>query len=165
LPHRFGVAHAHVQLESLRIHSAHLMALALRSAVSFTGAATQAPVRPATRLAVLPFRMIRPDADLEFLSYSLPDAITTSLAGLQSLVMRSLPSGTESAADTADLRALASEIGVDAVVCGTLLRDENQVRVNARLLSAPGWTVLWSGTEQVSLTHLLMCRISWCEAS
>src|SRR5262245_54493383 len=40
-----------------------------------SGAAT------ATRLIVVPFRMLRPDADVEFLTFSLPEAITSSLSG------------------------------------------------------------------------------------
>ena len=42
-----------------------------------------------TRLIVLPFRMLRPDPETEFLAFSLPDALTSSLGGLQSLVVRS----------------------------------------------------------------------------
>ena len=37
--------------------------------------------------------MLRPDADLDFLSFSLPDAVTASLAGLESLVVRSTVAG------------------------------------------------------------------------
>src|SRR5262245_46464683 len=47
-----------------------------------------APARE-RRLIVLPFRMLRPDSDTEFLAFSLPDALTTSLSGLKSLVVRS----------------------------------------------------------------------------
>src|SRR6185436_4917044 len=39
-----------------------------------------------TRLIALPFRMLRPAPDTEFLAFSLPDALTSSLSGLQSLV-------------------------------------------------------------------------------
>ena len=42
-----------------------------------------------TRLIVLPFRMLRPDPDTEFLAFSLPDALTSTLSGLASLVVRS----------------------------------------------------------------------------
>jgi TolB-like protein len=76
--------------------------------------------------------MLRPDADLEFLSFSLPDAITTSLAGLQSLVVRWMPGAAENALDAEHLRDFTSRLGVDAVVCGTL-RAGDQVRVTARL--------------------------------
>src|SRR5438105_13318817 len=42
------------------------------------------PVEPkaVTRLIVLPFRMLRPDPETDFLAFSLPDALTTSLSGL-----------------------------------------------------------------------------------
>src|SRR5215831_19038873 len=40
-------------------------------------------------LIVLPFRMLRPDPATDFLAFSLPEALTTSLSGLKSLVVRS----------------------------------------------------------------------------
>src|SRR6185295_1344292 len=41
------------------------------------------------RLIVLPFRMLRPDPETSFLTFALPDALSSSLGGLQSLVVRS----------------------------------------------------------------------------
>ena len=41
------------------------------------------------RLIVLPFRMLRPAPETDFLAFSLPDALTISLSGLKSLVVRS----------------------------------------------------------------------------
>src|SRR5438876_4906663 len=43
-----------------------------------TASAAAQPAR-ATRLIVLPFRMLRPDPETEFLAFSLPDALTSSL--------------------------------------------------------------------------------------
>src|SRR5262245_12852874 len=48
-----------------------------------------APNPRITRLIVLPFRMLRPDPETEFLAFSLPDAMASCLGGLQSLVVRS----------------------------------------------------------------------------
>ena len=45
--------------------------------------------RTMTWLIVLPFRVLRPDAETDFLAFSLPDAIASSLAGLRSLGVRS----------------------------------------------------------------------------
>ena len=42
-----------------------------------------------TRLVVLPFRVLRPDPETDFLAFSLPDAIATSLSGNASLIVRS----------------------------------------------------------------------------
>src|SRR5215472_13162722 len=52
---------------------------------------TAAAVEPrAVRsLIVLPFRMLRPDPATDFLSFSLPEALTTALSGLKSVVVRS----------------------------------------------------------------------------
>src|ERR1051326_3118197 len=44
--------------------------------------------RALTRLIVLPFRILRPHEASDFLSVSLPDAITSSLAAVDSLVVR-----------------------------------------------------------------------------
>ena len=138
-----------------RYPSADAMAQALRSAVTLVSTGQQTPVRQTTRLIALPFRMLRPDPDLDFLSFSLPDAVVSSLAGLQSLVVRSTLAGAKyAAADTIDLKAIASDLGVDAVLTGTLLRAGDQVRVSAQLIEAASGTMRWSKTVQTTLRDL-----------
>src|SRR5215470_1818051 len=63
-----------------------------------------------TRLIVLPFRMLRSDADTEFLAFSLPEALTSSLGGLQSLVVRSSMAAARFADDPSDPK----KIGIEA---------------------------------------------------
>jgi TolB-like protein len=131
------------------------MANALRSAVTMSGTGLQTPVRQTTRLIALPFRMLRADPDLDFLSFSLPDAVVSSLAGLQSLVVRSTLAGVKyAAADTIDLKAIAADLGVDAVLTGTLLRAGDQVRVSAQLVEASSGTMLWAKTVQATMRDL-----------
>jgi serine/threonine protein kinase len=139
-----------------RYSTADAMAQALRSAVTLVSTGTQPkPVRATTRLIALPFRMLRADPDLDFLSFSLPDAVVSSLAGLQSLVVRSTLAGAKYAnADTIDLKAIATELGVDAVLTGTLLRAADQVRVSAQLVEASSGTMLWSKTVQAAMRDL-----------
>ena len=139
-----------------RYQSADAMADALRAAMSQSSTiGTQVPVRATTRVIALPFRMLRPDADLDFLSFSLPDAIGSSLSGLQSLVVRSTLAGAKYATgDTVDLKAIASDLGVDAVLTGTLLRAGDQVRVTAQLVEGASGTMLWSKTVQVTMRDL-----------
>jgi serine/threonine protein kinase len=107
------------------------------------------PVRTLTRLLVLPFRLLRPDPEIEFLSFGLADAITVSLSGLDSLVVRSSAAATQFVGAESDLTRIAREAGVDAVLLGTLLRAGDQVRATAQLVEAPGGTVLSSQTAQV----------------
>jgi eukaryotic-like serine/threonine-protein kinase len=107
-----------------------------------------------TRLVVLPFRVLRPDAETDFLAFSLPDAIATSLSGNSSLVVRSSAVAARFATGTPDLKALAAEADVDRVVMGTLLRAGDQLRATAQLVDAPGGTLLSSHTVQAPLGDL-----------
>src|SRR4030095_1290600 len=71
-----------------------------------------------------------------------------------SLVVRSSASAARFAGEAPDLKALASEIDVDRVVMGTLLRAGDQVRATAQLVEAPGGTLVTSHTIQSSLGDL-----------
>ena len=103
---------------------------------------------------MLPFRVLRPDPETDFLAFSLPDAIATSLSGIGSLVLRSSAVAARFAGETPDLKALAAEADVDRVVMGTLLRAGDQLRAAAQLVEAPGGTLLTSHTVQSSLGDL-----------
>ncbi len=97
------------------------------------------------RLIVLPFRLIRPDPEIEFLSFGLSDAITASLSGLASLVVRSSMVAVSYVGES-DLKRIADETNVDFVLTGTLLRAGDEIRVTAQLIEAAGGTVVWSQT-------------------
>ena len=103
---------------------------------------------------MLPFRVLRPDPETDFLAFSLPDAIATSLSGIGSLIVRSSAVAARFAGEAPDLKALAAEADVDRVVMGTLLRAGDQLRATAQLVEAPGGTLLTSHTVQSSLGDL-----------
>ena len=115
--------------------------------------APSTPEKPLTltRLIVLPFRLLRDDPDTAFLAFSLPDAVTSSLSGLESLVVRSSLVASRYAGAPADTRAIGAEADVDMIVTGTLLRSADAVRVNAQLTEAASGTLLWSHTAQASV--------------
>ena len=115
---------------------------------------TPVSTRALTRLVVLPFRMLRPDPETDFLAFSLADAITTSLTGIGSLVVRSSATAARFAGSTPDFKALAEEADVDRVVTGTLLRSGDELRAVAQLVEAPGGTVITSHTAQSPLGDL-----------
>jgi hypothetical protein len=54
--------------------SAEEMAEELRTLAGLEGDDTPVLARALTRLVVLPFRVLRPDPDTDFLAFSLPDA-------------------------------------------------------------------------------------------
>ena len=134
--------------------SADILADELRAVRGLESTSAPALAHPLTRLVVLPFRILRPDSETDFLAFSLPDAITTSLTGIGSLVLRSSAVAGRFGGNAPDLRALAAEADVDRVVMGTLLRAGAELRVSAQLVDAPSGTVLASHTVQSSLGDL-----------
>jgi len=140
---------------SERPRSAEEMAAGLRAVRGLTGDDTPAHARALTRLVVLPFRILRPDPETDFLALSLPDAIATSLSGTGSLVVRSSATAARfGGQDLPDLKSLASDADVDRVVMGTLLRSGEQLRAAVQLVEAPGGTLLTAHTVQSSLGDL-----------
>jgi non-specific serine/threonine protein kinase len=147
-----------------RYQSADDMARDLRTCLSRGDAGTRAVARAATRLVVLPFKMLRPDPSVDFLADSLADAITVSLSGLESLVVRSSLTGARLGSSGADLPAVAAQANVDAVVIGSLLPASGQIRVSVQLVEAPTGTVLWSHAQQVPMDDLFQIQDSTCSA-
>ncbi len=130
------------------------MAREIREAFLADDTGTAARVVAMTRLIVLPFRLLRPDPDVDFLAFSLPEAITASLCGLDTVVVRSSLTAARYAGDVPDLKRLAAEADVDVVLTGTLLRAGAQLRVSAQLVEAPGGTVVWSHASQMALQEV-----------
>src|SRR5205085_12132204 len=107
--------------------------------------------RAVVRVMVLPFRMLRRDDNLEFLSYSLSDAIIGSLAGIGSLVVRSLLAAMQYTNAPPDIARIASEQDVNAIVSGTILTEGERLCVSAQLTELPAGTVKWSHSTETSL--------------
>jgi serine/threonine protein kinase/tetratricopeptide (TPR) repeat protein len=141
-----------------RPSSADAMAGQLSGLRSLDEQEPRAMARTLTRVVVLPFRVLRPDPDTDFLAFSLPDAITTSLAGFGSLIVRSTASAARFARETPDIKALAVEADVDRVVMGTLLRSGDQLRAATQLVAAPEGTLLTSHTVQAPLGDLFQMQ-------
>jgi serine/threonine protein kinase len=134
-----------------RFQRAADMARALRQAMAIAETGEVAGARAAIRLIVLPFRMLRPDPQVDWLPFSLADAITASLSGLETLVVRSSHTAAQYGSQALDLKKIAAEAEVDAVVTGTLLSSGERLRVSAQLVEAPSGTVLRSETTETSL--------------
>lgn len=140
-----------------RYPSAEAMVADLRRAQSRAGSATAVTVHPITRLIVLPFRLLRPDSKIDFLAFSLPDAVANALSGLESLVVRSSVLASQLGTEP-DLKRVASEAEVDLALMCTMLRAGDAVRVSAQLLEVPAGTLLWSHTMQVEMRDLFQVQ-------
>lgn len=107
-----------------------------------------------TRLAVLPFRQLKPDADTEFLVLSLPDSIASVLSGLESLAVRSPIASSRFVIDRPDLAAIAAELDVTLALSGTVLRVGDHVRVTTQLVEVPRGTLRWTATAETTMADL-----------
>jgi len=141
-----------------RYQDADEMAAELRAVLRIDDTSLRVETRSVKRLIVLPFRTLRPDPDTDFLAFSLPDAIAASLAGLNSLVVRSTLAAARFAAAVPDLKQIAQETEVDVVLTGTLLRAGSQLRLATQLAEAPSGTLIWSKTYQVELRDIFQLQ-------
>ncbi len=128
-----------------RYATAEDMARALVRARELPAGAGEPLLRSEVRVGVLPFRLLRPDAEIEFLSLGLADAISHTLAQEDCCLVRS-PFAAARAVERAgnDFRRLASELDVDLVLTGTLLRGGDRVRVTAQFVDCSTGRVTWS---------------------
>jgi TolB-like protein len=143
---------------SNRYPSADNMATELRSALVLADSNPAGRARVMSRLIVLPFRILRPNPETDFLAFSLPDAITTSLSGLDSLIVRSSLAAARFAGETPNLKTIAEEADVDVVLTGTLLTSGSQLRVSTQLTETPSGALLWSKTSQVELRDIFQLQ-------
>src|SRR5437879_9358442 len=138
-----------------RYPTAEAMAQEVRATLLMDGIETKAHARALRRLIVLPFRVLRPSEEIQFLAYSLPEAITVSLAGLENLVVRSSMVAARYSGDAPDLQKIAREAEVDVVLTGALLNVGTQLRITTQLAEAPSGTLLWSHSSQATTHELL----------
>jgi serine/threonine-protein kinase len=137
-----------------RPDSAEEMAEELRAIRGVSSTTAPVLARALTRIVVLPFRVLRPDPETDFLAFSLADAISTSLSGISSLIVRSSAVAARFAKEAPDLKALATDADVDRVVIGALMRAGDQLRASVQLVEAPEGTILSSHTVQSSMGDL-----------
>jgi serine/threonine protein kinase/tetratricopeptide (TPR) repeat protein len=138
-----------------RYANAESMAAELRGTLLMDGIETTACARTLRRIIVLPFRILRPNEEIDFLAYSLPEAITVSLAGLDNLVVRSSVVASRYAGSAFDLQQIAKEAEVDVVLSGALLNVGEQLRITTQLTEVPSGTLIWSHSSQATIRELL----------
>jgi len=141
-----------------RFDAADDMAAELHSVLRLDDSNARVETHAVKRLIVLPFRVLRSDPETDFLAFSLPDAIAASLAGLNSLVVRSSLAAARFTGPALDLREIAKEVDVDTVLTGTLLRAGTRLRLATQLVEAPSGTLIWSKSSQVELRDIFQLQ-------
>ncbi|HEU4507768.1 MAG TPA: protein kinase [Pyrinomonadaceae bacterium] len=95
-------------------------------------------------VAILPFRNVGNDREIDFYQFSLADAVITELAKVRSLVVRPSSVIVRYQNKTVDPAEAGRDLSVDAILTATFLRAGDKLRVTAQLLDVRTTEILWS---------------------
>src|SRR5581483_6960122 len=109
----------------------------------------------AIRIIAFPFRCQDSEQDLPFLSHSLPEAISASLAELNAFTVRPCQLASRFDPVRWDPKAVAAELDVDAILTGTLARSQGRLLITTQLIDAAEAEVSWSKVWDIASDDLL----------
>jgi serine/threonine-protein kinase len=95
-------------------------------------------------VAILPFKNVGNEREIDFYQFSLADAVITELARVRSLVVRPSSVIVKYQNKTIDPAEAGRELSVDAILTATFLRAGDRLRVTAQLLDVRTSEILWS---------------------
>lgn len=136
--------------------------VALSAAAVWISRTPQPPSRPGakpiTSLAVLPLQNLSSNPDEDYFADGLTDALITSLAKIGSLKVISRTSAMAFKGARKPLPDIARNLGVDAIVEGTVQHAGDRVRITAQLIHAASDTHLWSEAYERDLREVLVLQ-------
>jgi TolB-like protein/Flp pilus assembly protein TadD len=95
-------------------------------------------------IAVLPFDNISPDPGDAYFANGMHEEITTQLGRIQSLAVTSRNSAMHYIPGTAPTRQIATELGVDFILEGSVRKDTSRTRIAVQLIDARIDEQLWA---------------------
>ncbi len=110
------------------------------------------------RLAVLPFRNLKPDAATDYLGFPLADAIITKLGYISALTVRPSSYISQYRHRELDVRKVAAELNVDTLLVGSYLKEASHLRVTAQLIDVLNDKLLWKDEIDLQDTNQLMAQ-------
>ena len=115
-------------------------------------------------LAVLPLQNLSGDPAQEYFADGMTDELITELAQLGSVRVISRTSVMQYKGAQKPLRQIANEIGVDAIVEGSVQRSGQHVRVTAQLIDAATDQHLWARSYDRELGDVLLLQSDMASA-
>ena len=95
-------------------------------------------------VAILPFKNVGNDREIDFYQFSLADAVITELARVRALVVRPSSVIVKYQNREVDPAEAGRDLSVDAILTATFLRAGEKLRVTAQLLDVRTSEILWS---------------------
>jgi TolB-like protein/Flp pilus assembly protein TadD len=119
---------------------------------------------PITSVAVLPFQNLSADPEQEYFSDGMTDALIGELSKIKALRVISRTSVMKFKKTDKSLPQIAHELGVDAVVEGSVLRAGDDVRITAQLIAANPEKHLWAENFTRTLENVLVLQSEVAQA-
>jgi TolB-like protein len=141
----------------------HFIETLSRRGYRFIGTVDATP-RQIESLAVLPLEGLSRDPEQEYFAEGLTEALITTLAKIGELRVVSRTSAMQYKGVHKRLREIAQELGVDAIVEGTVLRAGRRVRITAQLIDATRETHLWAESYERDLRDVLALQSDVAQA-
>jgi TolB-like protein/Flp pilus assembly protein TadD len=112
----------------------------------------QAPIE---KIAVLPFTSISSESGEEWFVDGMTDALITQLGKIKALTVISRTSAMQYKNVSKPMREIAQDLGVDALVEGSVIRAGDDVQVTARLIDGRTDERIWGDFFQGTLSNIL----------
>jgi TolB-like protein/Tfp pilus assembly protein PilF len=119
---------------------------------------------PITSLAVLPIENLSSDPAQEFAADGMTEALIGRLAQVRALRVVSRTSSMVFKGSRKTLSEIASTLGVDAVVHGSLQRSGNRIRIGVRLIDARTDAHVWARDYERGAEDVLRLQAELAEA-
>jgi serine/threonine-protein kinase len=119
---------------------------------------------PIRSIAVLPIENLSGDPEQEYFADGMTDALITHLSKLRDLRVISRTSVMRYKGTRKPLSEIARELRVEAVVEGTVLRSNNQVRTTAKLIEVSGERSLWAESYERGYRDVLALQAEMAHA-
>ena len=113
------------------------------------------PARESPTLAILPFRNLEPDADTDFLGFSLADAVTAKLGYVSALTVRPSSYVYKYRNQAIDPHQAARDLNVNTLLTGTFVKEGDDLRITAQLIDVKADRILWNDTLDLKYDKLL----------
>ncbi len=108
-----------------------------------------------TRLAVLPLANLSGDVEQEAFADGMTDLLITDLGQIGALRVISRPSVMRFKEPKQPLREIAKQLGVEAVIVGSVQSSHNRVRITAQLVDPATDQEIWARAYERELTDVL----------
>jgi serine/threonine protein kinase/tetratricopeptide (TPR) repeat protein len=109
-------------------------------------------------LAVLPLENLSRDPEQEYFAEGMTDELITDLAKIGAIRVISRTSVMQYKGTQKSIGQIAKELGVDAVIEGTVLRSGNRIRITAQLVAAPTERHIWAESYERDLSDVLLLQ-------